>query len=337
LTGLSRAAWRFLSPLGGEDYSLTVDRLRDRLANVWPLAMTVAIFALIFARIPFHRLLEAMSRAHLAPFLVLMAGFSLFYFAVDTLVLLKMVRWFHGPLAYRDLLPVRASTYLVSIVNTQLAQGALALYLHRRFMTPLGEIAGTVATLILLEVTQLVLFATVGMLAFPREVPAGLFLAPVVLAALWVALVAVIRTPAAGRYARNPFFRTFRVARPAQLLVALGLKASTFLCALAVHALALPLFGIHIPLHRLLAFLPIVFMVAALPVTVAHLGTSQAAWIFFFDDYAPQADLLAYSLAAHLTFMLANGALGALFLPKAYVDLFVRRRRDDIGRARPRQ
>jgi hypothetical protein len=337
LTGLSRAAWCFLSPLGGEDYSLTVDRLRDRLANVWPLAMTVAIFALIFARIPFHRLLEAMSRAHLAPFLVLMAGFSLFYFAVDTLVLLKMVRWFHGPLAYRDLLPVRASTYLVSIVNTQLAQGALALYLHRRFMTPLGEIAGTVATLILLEVTQLVLFATVGMLAFPREVPAGLFLAPVVLAALWVALVAVIRTPAAGRYARNPFFRTFRVARPAQLLVALGLKASTFLCALAVHALALPLFGIHIPLHRLLAFLPIVFMVAALPVTVAHLGTSQAAWIFFFDDYAPQADLLAYSLAAHLTFMLANGALGALFLPKAYVDLFVRRRRDDIGRARPRQ
>jgi hypothetical protein len=35
--------------------------------------------------------------------------------------------------------------------------------------------------------------------------------------------------------------------------------------------------------------------------------------------------------------MLANGALGALFLPKAYVDLFVRRRQDDIGRSRPRQ
>src|SRR5262249_29126432 len=83
-------------------------------------------------------------------------------------------------------------------------------------------------------------------------------------------------------------------------------------------------------------FLPTIFMVAALPVTVAHLGTSQAAWIFFFNDYVPEADLLAYSLAAHLTFMLANGTLGAVFLPKAYVDLFVRPRRDDIGRSRPR-
>jgi hypothetical protein len=334
---LTRKRRRSLRPLGGEGYSLPMERLRGRLAKLWPLVLTVAIFAFIFARVPFQRLVEVLSQARLAPFLALMAGFSLFYFAVDTLVLLKMVRWFHGPLAYRDLLPVRASTYLVSIVNTQLAQGALALYIHRRFMTPLGEIAGTVATLILLEVTQLVLFATVGMLAFPRDVPAGLFLAPLVLAALWIALVAVVRTPAAGRYARNPLFRTFRSASPAQLLVVLGLKASTFLCALSVHALALPLFGIHVPLSRLLAFLPIVFMVAALPVTVAHLGTSQAAWIFFFNDYAPEADLLAYSLAAHLTFMLANGALGALFLPKAYIDLFVHRRRDDIGRSRPSQ
>ena len=51
-----------------------------------------------------------------------------------------------------------------------------------------------------------------------------------------------------------------------------------------------------IPLLQLLTFLPLVFMIGALPVTVAHLGTSQAAWIFFFSDYAAEADLLAYSL-----------------------------------------
>src|SRR5205823_11021844 len=101
-----------------------------------------------------------------------------------------------------------------------------------------------------------------------------------------------------------------------------------------VHSLALPLFGIHVPILRLLAFLPIVFMVAALPLTVAHLGTSQAAWIYFFNDYAAEADLLAYSLAAHLTFMLANGTLGLIFLPKAYADLFVHGRRDDRSEER---
>ena len=43
-------------------------------------------------------------------------------------------------------------------------------------------------------------------------------------------------------------------------------------------------------------------MLAALPVTVAHLGTTQAAWIFFFSQYAPAPRLLAFSLAAHLVF-----------------------------------
>ncbi len=310
-------------------------RARDLASKLWPLLATVAVFAVIFLRIPFRRLVEAMAQAHLAQFLALMAAFSIVYFAIDTLVLLKMIRWFHGPLAYRDLLPVRASTYVVSIVNTQLAQGALALYLHRRFLTPLAEITGTVVTLILLEVTQLVIFATAGMLAFPQDVPVGLFYGPAALALVWCGLIVITRGPWGER--GGALLRTFRSATARQLLVILALKGSTFVIALWVHRLALPLFGIHIPTLRLLAFLPIVFMVAALPLTVAHLGTSQAAWIFFFSDYAPAADLLAYSLAAHLTFMLANGTLGLVFLPKAYADLFVHRRRDDIGSQREKK
>jgi hypothetical protein len=293
--------------------------------RLWPLATTVVIFAAIFSRIPFSRLGEALSRADLLPFLALMAGFSLVFFAVDTLVLALAIRWFHGPLPYRDLLPVRASTYLVSLVNTQLAQGALALYLNRRFRTPLGAITGTVLTLILLEVTQLVVFATIGMLAAPGSAPAGLLAVPVALALVWATLVGLVRRPSHGVVASSAIAQTFRMATARQLFALLGLKSTTFLLALVVHGFALSLFGIHIPWSRLLASLPIVFMVAALPVTVAHLGTSQAAWIFFFRDYASEAALLAYSLAAHLTFMLANGVLGLLFLPKAYVDLVIRR------------
>jgi hypothetical protein len=109
-------------------------------------------------------------------------------------------------------------------------------------------------------------------------------------------------------------------------VIILGLKGTVFFLALLVHSQALTFFGIHIPLGRLMTFLPVVFLLGALPITVAHLGTSQAAWIFFFSDYAPEADLLAYSLVSHLTFMLANGTFGVLFLPKAYSDLFLRER-----------
>ncbi|MGH7896996.1 MAG: hypothetical protein ACREQQ_03540 [Candidatus Binatia bacterium] len=303
----------------------------SRLARVWPIALTIAIFVLIFMRIPFERFREALSGARLVPFLVLMGSFSVFFFAVDTYVLSRMIRWFHGPLAYRDLLPARATTYLVSIVNTQLAQGALALYIHRRFRTPLGEIAGTIALLILLEVTQLVGFATAGMLTFPRSVPPALFLAPLAVAAVWALVLFVARGGggSAGWLARlrdSAILQTIRRARFRQIATILALKAPTFVASLLIHRVALTLFGIHIPTVELLAFLPIVYLVAALPVTVAHLGTSQAAWIFFFNDRAAEADLLAYSLASHLTFMLANGTLGLLFLPRAYVELFGERR-----------
>jgi lysylphosphatidylglycerol synthase-like protein len=294
-----------------------------------PVALTVVIFLIIFWRIPFGAFWQALSRAQLLSFLALMGSFSLCFFLLDTFVLSKLIRWFHGPLPYRDLLPVRAVTYLVSIINTQLAQGALALYMHRRFRTPLAQITSTVALMILLEVTNLMLFATIGCLAFPGGVPLSLLALPLALAALWLLLISLARGKLgvlSQRLSGSELLSTFRRARLRHCAVVLGLKGAVFFLALLVHSQALVFFGIEIPLVRLVAFLPVVFLMGALPITVAHLGTSQAAWIFFFSDYAPAADLLAYSLVSHLTFMLANGTFGVLFLPKAYSDLFLRER-----------
>ena len=94
-----------------------------------------------------------------------------------------------------------------------------------------------------------------------------------------------------------------------------------FAVALCAHYYAAHAFGIYIPFGRMLTFLPVIFMAAALPVTVAHLGTTQAAWIFFFGQYAPAPRLLAFSLAAHLCFASTRALLGLLWLPVAYGDL----------------
>ena len=294
-----------------------------------PIGLTVVIFLIIFWRIPFHEFVLAISKARLAPFLVLMVCFSICFFLMDTFVLSKMIRWFHGPLNFRTLLPVRAVTYVVSIINTQLAQVALALYFHRRFQTPLAEITSTVAMLILLEVTNLISFATVGVIAFPGGAPLILITLPLGLGCFWIFITQVARGGLGvigEKIGGHTLLNTFRAVRFRQGLLVLALKGSVFLLSLFVHKYALTLFGMDIPLFRLLTFLPLVFMIGALPVTVAHLGTSQAAWIFFFKDYAPEADLLAYSLVSHLTFMLANGTIGLLFMPKAYADLFGKKR-----------
>jgi hypothetical protein len=100
---------------------------------------------------------------------------------------------------------------------------------------------------------------------------------------------------------------------------------------LCLHYYAAHAFGIRIPFAQLLTFLPVIFMLAALPVTVAHLGTTQAAWVFFFSQYAPAPRLLAFSLAAHLVFASTRALVGVLWLPSAYFDLVPQR---GVGRAR---
>ena len=114
---------------------------------------------------------------------------------------------------------------------------------------------------------------------------------------------------------------TFLKARPLDYAIVLGIKAPSFLASVATQYFALALYGITIPFIKLMLFLPLVFLAAALPIAVAHLGTSQAAWLLFFSGNASQEKILAYSLAAHFTFMFCNGVIGLFFLPRASREL----------------
>jgi hypothetical protein len=277
--------------------------------------LTLVIFALILRRVPFPALAAALRDADYATFLALMIPNTLFYFAWDTLVLTVVIRWFHGAVAYRDLLPVRAASYVVGFFNTNLGRGAMAAYLSRRLQAPFLELGSTVIFLVLTEYTQLVLWAMLGLFGLRAEVSRSLLVVAAGVAILWLA-VRWLLAPRAWA-----IFRTFRLATPARYATIVLLRAPMFLVSLWLHYHAAHAFGIHIPFGQLLTFLPVIFMLAALPVTVAHLGTTQAAWIFFFSQYAPVPRLLAFSLAAHLVFASTRALLGVLWLPSVYVDL----------------
>jgi len=319
---------------------MTVGNISKRATwqKLIPPLLTAVVFVLIFRRVPFARFWQALQNADHLRFAALMLPNGLLYFAWDTLVLVLAMRWFHRPIRYAELLPVRAVTYVVSFLNTNLARAATAYYLTRKLDDSFLALAGTVLFLTLMEMTHLVIWATSGMLLSPAPVPRMLFAVPFAFLAGWLAIVAYTqaRTSAnsgsAGATAHaRPWFkpvrqwailRTFRQAPARRYFQVILLRAPLFAASLVFHYFAVQTFGMHIPFYKLVAFLPIIFMLAALPVTVAHLGTTQAAWIYFFRDSAPEAQLLAYSLASHLAFMLARGGLGLVFLPRAYKELF---------------
>src|SRR5580765_420987 len=293
--------------------------MRRRLVHpVVSVLLTAVIFTLILRRVAFSALGEALRDADYRLFLALMIPNALFYFGWDTVVLSVVIRWFHGGVPYARLLPVRAASYVVGFFNTNLGRGAMAAYLSRQLHAPFLELGSTVLFLVLTEYTQLVLWAMLGLLGLRAEVSRSLLAVAAGVTMLWL-FVRWLLAPRAWSIAR-----TFRLATPRRYATIVLLRAPMFFVSLVLHYQAAHAFGFHIPFGHLLTFLPVIFMVAALPVTVAHLGSTQAAWIFFFSQYAPAPQLLAFSLAAHLVFAFTRAALGVLWLPVAYADLLPR-------------
>jgi hypothetical protein len=252
-------------------------------------------------------------------YLLLMAPYSVFYTLVDSLALQQAVAWFNVRVPYRDILPVRATAYILSLLNTQLGQGGIAVYLHRRHQLPFWQITGTVLFIAFVEVYQLAFYSFVGAgVSGEQRAP---WLVYGIMAAYLAAHLWFFSRPRRIRFTEAPVLTAFRRARPWHY-AALGLlKTPNVLAAVVVHWLALPLFGLHVPFLALLTYLPIIFFVAALPIAAAHLGPSQFAWQFFLGGYADGGALVAYSLAAHLTFMLMNALIGLCFLRRAAREL----------------
>ena len=310
-----------------------------RVTPLWqrliPYLGTVAIFALIFWRIPVAKVGEALSQAPVFKFFAIFMPFSLLYFAIDTFCLTWVVNRFNAPMRLRDILPIRASMYLLALINTNLGQGGVAYYLHRKAGISFLGALSSILFIALLEIYQLFLFSTLGVIFYAPTSPEQMEIVGILRIAYivaWILLAAIIIFFAIAR--RSPRIRnwvetgragailaTFMKARPLDYLVVLAIKAPSFLGSVVAQYYALALYGIAVPFVKLILFLPLVFLAAALPIAVAHLGTSQAAWLLFFSGNAPDVKILAYSLAAHFTFMICNGLIGLVFLPRASREL----------------
>ncbi len=284
---------------------------------------TVLIFTLIFKRVPFADVWRALAGAHLVPYLAIMAPYSVIYLAVDTFCLTRVINWFNCRVTYGDILPIRATTYLLTLVNSNLGQGGIALYIHRREGVPLLEVASSVLFLMFVELYQLTFFSSLGVVLAPRTVDLPL-------GAVYAALYGYLALHLAffhfaGNWLAHRHFgrvlRSFRLARPRHYLALALYKSPNFVMATIVYYFALRCFGMRLPFLDLVLYLPIIFFSAALPIGVAHLGAPQLLWVYFFSALAPEASLLAFSLATHFVFMIMNAALGVPFLPRASREL----------------
>src|SRR5262249_34959511 len=131
-------------------------------------------------------LVGVFARVSWTRWLALMIPYSTFYFLLDSLVVWRVVSWFNAPVRYADILPIRACTYILAIVNEQVGKGAMAVYLQRRDGVPGWQVASSMLFLMFCELYYLLAWATVGVSLRWRALPAVFHAIPWLLAAALV-------------------------------------------------------------------------------------------------------------------------------------------------------
>jgi hypothetical protein len=310
--------------------------VRTRAARLVPWLISAGCFAYLYGRLERaaaaqgDRLLPYLGgifgQVPWSRWLPLMIPYCTLFLLVDSLVVWRVISWFNAPLRYRDVLPIRASGYILSIVNEQVSKGAIALYVARRHGIPAWEVGSSMLFIVVCEYFYLLGWATLGVLLQWNHLPAVFHAIPGIALASAGAL-AIVRLVFSGRLRvapavrERPLFRAFRMARLRHYAAVIALRSPLMLAASVTYALALRLFGVNASVLEMLGYLPVIFFGAATPGPMHSVAI--VLWVILFPDRP--GEMTAFAFVQHNFFVLFNAAVGLLFLRRATRELLASR------------
>jgi len=298
-----------------------------------PWAITIGCFAYLYGRVDSAAAREGVglvqyltaifARVSWVEWLALMIPYSAFFFLIDSLIVWRVVSWFNTPVRYLDILPIRGSSYILSILNEQVGKGAMGLYLNRRYGVPGWEVGSSMIFIMFCEFFYLLSWATVGWIMRGDDLPEVFGLIP------WIATGAAIffaifylffRGPLGNgiELRDRPLFKSFREAGLFQYLTIIVLRSPALLAAVVIYTLALRLFGIEVEMLQMLGYLPIIFFGAATPGPMRTVAITL--WVVLFPGN--EGEMTTFGFVQHNFFIFFNAAIGLLFLRRANRELF---------------
>jgi len=306
-----------------------------RWQKLLPWGITLACFAYLYGRMSGPAAAQGLSVAsYLAgtfadvswgQWLLLMAPYSFFFFLIDSAVVWRVINWFNTTVAYTDILPVRGSSYILSILNEQVGKGAMGIYLYRRHGVPGWELGSSMLFIMLCELLYLSGWATIGWIISGDTLPDVFAAIPYLfcgILALFALLHAVMSRPTTAdeRSFRNrPVFRAFRDAHWWYYPTIAVIRSPAILAAVVIYTFALRLFGVDVGFGTMLGYLPVIFFGAATPGPMRSVAITL--WVVLFPDQ-DAGKMGAFGLVQHNFFIFFNAAIGLVFLRRANRELF---------------
>lgn len=322
------------SPATGEAAPLPAPRRRARWwQRLLPWLITAGCFLYLYGRLDRAAaasgqalgsyLADVFGHVGWARWLALMIPYCALFVLIDSVVVWRVVGWFNARLRYADVLPIRASAYILSIVNEQVSKGAIAVYLSRRHGVPAWEVGSSMLFVMFCEYYYLLGWATLGVLLGWSRLPAVFHVIPWIAlasAAVFVLLYLFFRGRIGGAAAlrERPLLRAFRMATLRHYLAVIALRSPAMLAAVLVYSAALRLFGVTVGPVEMLGYLPVIFFGAAVPGPMHSVAI--VLWVLLFPDRP--GEMTAFGFVQHNFFVLFNAATGLLFLRRATRELF---------------
>ena len=306
-------------------------------AKLWqrllPFLITAGCFAYLYERLSrgaaaegsrlLPYLLKSFENVSWPRWLALMIPYCFLYLLLDSVVVWSVINWFNAKIRYADILPIRASAYILSLVNEQVSKGAIALYLNRRDGVPGWEVGSSMLFLMFCEYYSLIFWGTIGVTLRWGTIQ------PVFHAIPWIALGSVLffvlfylffrGAIGSGIALRDrPILRAFRLAKVWHYAAVILLRAPLVIAGVIVYTLALRLFGGSVSFSEMLGYLPVIFFGAAMPGPMHSVAI--LFWVLLFPDRPGQ--MTAFGFVMHNFFVLFNAGVGLLFLRRATREVF---------------
>jgi len=305
------------------------------IQKVVPWVVSIGIFIYLLNKIPITDVYKASADVDLWIFIPVIFFGNICYLSWDALVFKELFKEIENPVSYRGMFIVRASALLLNIVNYFIGTGSVALLIHRWKKIPISRTASVVFFKLFIEYHAILGLCLVTAFHIPgidlkffmAGSDVGNFVRLIVLS--WVCFGAILiffhlvlpRINGLEKIKKNSMLSIFNHVKPVKLLFYILMQATgIFLFDILVTFLLLSIFGLEIEFLFFVAFLPIVRLIEALPISVMGLGTSQMAMIWLFtplvnssaEKSAVVASILAFSLLITIFSNLSRFAIGAV-------------------------
>jgi hypothetical protein len=298
---------------------------------VLPWAITVAIFYFIFREVPAGDVIDALLEVNAWLWVPVVIFNFATYLLFDTASHYLAFNWLAAKVGYVEVLFPKGAAFILNMINFLIGQGGMAYWLAKKKGVPAGEAASTVFLLVFLDLFNVFFLSALGIALMPdvgledffsggehghlvRIVYVGLVIFIAILG-FWIVKPKV---KFLGFMFEGPMI-VFQKLRMKHVLSILGVKWLTFVSDLFCTWLGLVAFDMEVSVSMVLAYLPIIYFIGALPITVFRMGTVPA-WVFFFRDVAPQESLIAFSLLWNFCMQSFRAITGLVCLPATMKD-----------------